>query len=292
MNIDIPTQFNSPPDLDAGLSRDLSRLGNAVEQIFRDPTTQKIPSVSTIKGNATLALDTVTRLLPPLSGTVLLLLPAAAKSDENHEATLIVTATSGATIAVMPPRGTTLNGAALATFTAAPGMHRYIFSGGNWYSLESSTSGGSTTMITYSSPATITMPLASKTTGQGERSDAIDNSTNRYDDALVSLTVKPGTISAGAYIQVMAYSSVDGTNYETAGSTAGAYNTLTGGEKILGYMIPAASTTAFTGVFAVAQAFGGVLPPRWGIIASQVNCGTLSATESDHVKSYVGITRA
>lgn len=145
-------------------------------------------------------------------------------------------------------------------------------------------------MTTYAASSNITVTLASLATLSGRRSAFIDNTTNKYDDILIELVLKPGTLGTNPYVQVMAYSSADGTNFETQGSTDAAYNTLTGGEKVLGYMIPAASTTQFTGVFSLAQAYGGVLPPYWGIIVWQSANGTFSATESDHIKKFVGIT--
>jgi hypothetical protein len=148
-----------------------------------------------------------------------------------------------------------------------------------------------TSKISYATAAAITCTLASITSGQGRRSAAVDNSANLYDDILVHVSVTPGTISAGAYIQVMAYASADdGTTYETQGSTDAAYNTLNGSEKILGTIIPVASTTQCTGVFSLAVAYGGVLPRNWGIIIWQSNCGTLSATEANHAKKYQGVT--
>ena len=148
-----------------------------------------------------------------------------------------------------------------------------------------------TTKVAFAAASAITCTLASKTSGQGRRSAAVDNSANLYDDVLVHVTVKPGTLGTNPYIQVMAYASGDdGTTYETAGSTDADYNTLTGSEKVLGIIIPAASNTACSGVFSVAKAYGGVMPRNWGIIIWQSACGTLSATESDHIKKFQGIT--
>jgi len=149
----------------------------------------------------------------------------------------------------------------------------------------------STTKVAFAAAASITCTLASITTGQGRRSAVVDNSTNLYDDAMVHVAVKPGTLGTDPYILVMAYASADdGTTYETAGSTDAAYNTLTGSEKVIGIIIPAASTTVCSGVFSVARAYGGVMPRNWGIVIWQSACGTLSATESDHIKKFQGIT--
>jgi hypothetical protein len=147
-----------------------------------------------------------------------------------------------------------------------------------------------TTKIQYAAAATITCTIASKTSGQGERSAAIDNSSNLYDDAIVAVTVTPGTLGTNPYVAVFMYcSGDDGTTYETGGSTDAAYNTLTGEEHLLGVMIPSASNTAFTGVFSIFAAVG-YMPRNWGIIIWQNACGTLSATEGNHIKKYQGVT--
>lgn len=147
-----------------------------------------------------------------------------------------------------------------------------------------------TVKVAYAAAATITCTLASITSGQGRRSATISNSTNLYDDALVHVTVTCGTVTAPGSIAVYAYASGDdGTTFETGGSTDAAYNTLRGDEKLLG-IIAGVTSTAVTGVFSVAKAFGGVMPRNWGIIVYNTNCGTLSATEGNHIKAYQGIT--
>lgn len=143
----------------------------------------------------------------------------------------------------------------------------------------------------YASAVSITCTMASKTSGQGRRSAAVDNSSNQYTDALVFVSLTPGTITAPASFAVYAYGSYDGTNYDTGGSSDADYNTLAGDEaqKLLGVVAITANTTARGQWFSVANAFGGTLPRNWGIIIVQTNCGTLSATEGNHVKQYVGV---
>ncbi len=148
----------------------------------------------------------------------------------------------------------------------------------------------STRKILYAAAATITCSIASKTTGQGQRSAAIDNSSNLYLDALVSVGVLIGTVTTPAFIYVYAYASADdGTNYETGGSTDAAWNTIRGDEKFLFSVAAYTSTTTFWGVGTVARAYGGRMPRNWGIIISQTNCGTLSSTEGNHTKKFQGV---
>lgn len=150
----------------------------------------------------------------------------------------------------------------------------------------------STVKSAYASAATITCTIASKTSGQGQRSAAVDNSSNLYVDALLTFGVKIGTFSAPANFAVYAYASADdGTNFETGGSTDTAYNTIRGDEH--GPCIVCAcytNTTVFWGVGTVAWAFrGGILPRNWGVILTQTNCGTLSSAEGDHAKKFQGV---
>jgi len=132
-NLDIPTFFNRPANIDPDLSQDLSRLGTAVEQISNDPEVLRVPQTALANSNVTLQPGFVTRLTPPPSGTVIALLPSLADSGENTVAELVITASSSAIISVRAPKGTTINGQASITLTAAPYWYRFLRHGGNWY---------------------------------------------------------------------------------------------------------------------------------------------------------------
>lgn len=149
----------------------------------------------------------------------------------------------------------------------------------------------SSILAAYGSSTAITCSMASKTTGQGERSAAIDNtaaSTN-FRDAWIFVGLKPGTLgTAPNYFTVYGYVG-DGTDYDTGGSTDAAYNTVVGDENVIGTCTVTASTTFRGKWFLWSKAMGIYLPPRWGIIVVQTALGTLSATETDHIKKYVGV---
>lgn len=133
VNLDIPTFFNSPPNIDDGLSRDLGRLGVAVEAIANDPSNVRLFDTAVANGNTTIQPKFATRVTPPPSGQVVLLLPALTAELENVEADLIITASSSATFLVLAPKGSTINGQASLTLTAAPYWYRFKWHGGNWY---------------------------------------------------------------------------------------------------------------------------------------------------------------
>jgi hypothetical protein len=150
----------------------------------------------------------------------------------------------------------------------------------------------STVKSLYAAAATITCSIQGKTSGQGERGAAIDNSSNLYLDALMTFGVLIGTFTAPANFVVFTYSSADDAgNYETGGATDAAYNTIRNDEH--GPSINTATytnTTTFFGVGTVAWTSRGfVLPRNWGPLFSQTNCGTLSATEGNHTKKFQGV---
>jgi hypothetical protein len=149
----------------------------------------------------------------------------------------------------------------------------------------------STVKVSYATATAITCSMASKTSGQGRRSAAVDNSSNLYVDALILGSLTIGTFTSPASWPMYGFASADdGTTYETGGSTDADWNTIRGDEKPLGPPVAAyTNTTAFAGVFTLAAAYRGVAPRNWGIIISQTNCGTLSATEGNHLKKFEGI---
>jgi hypothetical protein len=138
----------------------------------------------------------------------------------------------------------------------------------------------------------ITCTLASLASGASRASAAIDNTSNQYLDALVQIGIKTGTISGTAYVVVYAYGTANGgTNYieGVAGVDAGTTLTSPTNLKLLGILNTPASNTTYNGIFPVASAFGGQLPDHWGIVIQNSTGGSLSATESDHLKVYQGV---
>lgn len=120
----------------------------------------------------------------------------------------------------------------------------------------------------------------------GRASTAIDNSTNLDLDALVIATITyPNSAPANdKSIYMYAYGSYDGTAYpegitgsDAAYTIQGAAGALTTALRLIG-VIPAVQNVAATyGPFAVAPAFGGILPPKWGLVMLNYSGQTLSA---------------
>jgi hypothetical protein len=129
----------------------------------------------------------------------------------------------------------------------------------------------------------------------------VDNTTNLYIDALIGGTIVTGSSHAsGDTFELYAYG-----NYDTATSTdlSGGIGTLFAGadqEETLGtdftnqnmypllsILTDAASTTFHFGPISVAQAFGGVLPMKWGIMGRNAGTGALG---SGSTLVYTGVT--
>jgi len=131
--------------------------------------------------------------------------------------------------------------------------------------------------------------LASSTSGVGRQSTIIDNSTGLYIDALVMIKVKTGAsgVSATGYIDVYAIGTVDGgTTYTDGAGASDAGLTVVAARKLGSFPAVANATTYTSQVMSVAQAFGGVLPAKWGIVVVNVSGAALDATEGNHAKLY------
>ncbi len=150
--------------------------------------------------------------------------------------------------------------------------------------------------IKYGTSTAITITLASLGTSAtvGRESTAIDNTTNRFVDALVYVKIKvgDGTIANDKAAYVYAYGSEDGTNYpENITGSDAAYTQLAPTVlRLIGVIpLPTKQVTYKSQPMSVAQAFGGRLPRKWGIVVRNY-CGiALTGTAGDHAASYTGI---
>lgn len=148
----------------------------------------------------------------------------------------------------------------------------------------------------YSAHTSITCTLASLANNSTRQSDEVDNSSNRYLDCLVQVKVKTGASGANSYgsVAIFAFASVDDgtTRSGGAGASDAAYTLENPPNAVfIGMMtVNANSTTFIGGPFSIADAFGGVMPERWGLIFRNISGATLSATGSDHSVQYQGIT--
>lgn len=163
-----------------------------------------------------------------------------------------------------------------------------------------------TSTINYSGTGTsITMDLANLATSStwiaGRESSEIDNTTNKYVDALVSGSISVGTTpTANTTITVFVWGSdvslattaidvLDGTDSAETLTNTGIRDALRTGAVI---NVPAATSDVAYPVlpFSIAALFGGVMPRFWGLFATHNTGANLrnNAVNTNSLK-YVGI---
>lgn len=143
---------------------------------------------------------------------------------------------------------------------------------------------------------TISLASLADSSVAGRESTVVDNSSNKFLDALVSGKIKianSGGIAAPSAVFVYAYGSVDGgTEYGDTVTGSDAAITLTNPPnlKLLGLIYtPAINATYKGGPWSIASLFGGRLPEKWGIVVVNDSGTSLSATGSDHAFKYQGV---
>ena len=130
----------------------------------------------------------------------------------------------------------------------------------------------------------ITCTLTSLANNGQRGSTAVDNSSNQFMDALVFLKLKSASsgVSSVGYVNIYAYGTADGgTNYSdgVSGSDAGVTLTSPPNMRLIGQInMGANSTIYYGGPFSVAQAFGGVLPEKWGVVVENKTGQSFDAT--------------
>ena len=157
--------------------------------------------------------------------------------------------------------------------------------------------------ITYATATTITMDLSAlaSSTGYvaGVESNQIDNTTNKYIDAIVQGSFTVGTTpTINNTFNVYLWGShttggidvLDGTGSAETFTTTSLANTvyLASVNPIL---VNTSDTTYQVKAFSVAQFFGGILPQYWGLYCSHNMVAALrtNASNTDSFK-YTGIT--
>lgn len=140
----------------------------------------------------------------------------------------------------------------------------------------------------------ITITLASLATGSARQSTSIDNTSNLFLDALVYLAIPivAGTPGADKAIYVYAFGSEDGTNYTDNAGASDAAITLrapTNLKYVDTIATPDSGALTYKWVGTIAKAFGGILPPKWGIVILNKTNLSFNATEGNLIKEYRGL---
>lgn len=135
----------------------------------------------------------------------------------------------------------------------------------------------------------------------GWMSNAIDNSSNKYLDALVTIELAAVNTapanSKAVFLYAYALLDTGGSAYTSTGdgTPSGSEGTLTFPDVTanaipmprLGVVpYPVQNKAINGGPFSVAQAFGGVLPPKWGVAMINHSGMTLSVTNIKYQEVY------
>lgn len=144
---------------------------------------------------------------------------------------------------------------------------------------------------------TITMASLADSSTAGRESTAIDNGTDLFLDALVQGKIKTqnsGAIAAPSAVLVFAYGTADAAGGVYSDTVTGTDAAITMNSptqlRLIGMIHAAAINTTYKGgPWSVAQAFGGRLPEKWGIVVQNDTGTALSATEGDHDFWYQGV---
>jgi hypothetical protein len=142
---------------------------------------------------------------------------------------------------------------------------------------------------------TITLASLASSATAARESTAINNSSDKFSDALVKLRIEvgAGTISNDRAVHVFAYGSVDGgTTYTdlATGTDAGITLRDPSNLRLIGSIfVPTQSLAYVGGPWSVASAFGGRLPEHWGIVVRNFTGIALHSTEGNHKKLWQGI---
>lgn len=143
----------------------------------------------------------------------------------------------------------------------------------------------------FGAKTTITCTLTSlaNTTG-GRESTVIDNTANLFLDALVRILTK-GQASGVNLLDVYVYFSLADATYTDGATGADAAFTVANrlNVKYLGSVKMNAAVAVQAGPFSIAQACGGILPSKWGLIFVNNSGAALSAVAGDHVIEYQGV---
>jgi hypothetical protein len=134
----------------------------------------------------------------------------------------------------------------------------------------------------------LTISPASLANGSGRESTVVDNTTNKFLDALLRAESKLTGAGTGS-IDIYVYSALGDTAYTDSATGSDAAFTAANrlNARYLGSLMMS-GTAVQRGMWSVAAAFGGILPDKWGIIIINNGGAALDATGGSHVFEFEG----
>ena len=145
------------------------------------------------------------------------------------------------------------------------------------------------TLVTGTRTSLTTSAMNSLANGTYVSAGVLNHTTNDPLDVLIEVEVTPGTVSGNKQVVVFAKASLDGTKFQS-GPESGTTTTDEPNLKWIGTVPCNTSSTAQTGIFSLASAFGGVLPQQSKIVLKNDSGAALAA--SGHSVYYSEVTGA
>jgi hypothetical protein len=146
---------------------------------------------------------------------------------------------------------------------------------------------------------TITLAALASNVGltTGRQSTTANNVADLADDSLVSFKITTGASPTAGAIFLYTFASVDGgTNYSgNAAATDGALTPVQVAQLRLLDTVSTNSTSNITyksGPYSIAQAYGGTVPPSWGVFVMHNTVAALNATAGNFTVQYVPVKYA
>lgn len=133
----------------------------------------------------------------------------------------------------------------------------------------------------------------------GVESASVDNTSNKYLDALVGGKIKTGTSpTVGKQIDVWVYADWDGASGfpdvldgTKSAETIASENVRNSALRLLASIRVDATSDRiyYLAPTSVAALFGGVMPRKWGLFLAHDTAVNLNSTAGDHAFHYVGV---
>ncbi len=143
---------------------------------------------------------------------------------------------------------------------------------------------GNITLKYGTSNQSITCTITSLANSAYRQSTVVDNSSNLFQDVLITVKAKANSsgTSATGKVVVYAYGSTDASSYDGSASGSDAsYSIPTGGSinlPVIGTLNIDSNSKADQATFSLASVFAGNVPTKWGIVILNSTGATLDAS--------------